>query len=364
MKKIFILLYLTLFYFISFAQKSDSLSLLFIGDVMGHMTQVQSAYDSVTKKYDYQGVFQEVNPIIKKADFAIANLEVTLGGEPYAGYPAFSSPDALAVACKDNGMDVLVTSNNHACDRSKKGILRTIHVLDSLNIKHTGTFKDSMDRVTNNLLILNKNNIKVGILNYTYGTNGLTAPYPTIVNYIDTALITKDIETSKLKQLDKLIVFLHWGLEYQSQPVTDQTKIAAFLFNKGIDIIIGSHPHVLEKMEYHAKTDSTKEQFIVYSLGNFVSDQRTRKRDGGAMVELVLAKVNNQTSIKNKGYYLTWVYKPRIANKTLFKIVPCVKYETNHSFMDENSFNTMKLFTEDSRNLFQLENVNVEEIKY
>ena len=98
---------------------TDSVTLLFI-ERMGHDSQIESAFDKI-KKHDYNPVFKNVESIIKKADFAIANLEVTLAGKPYKGYPQFSSPDELAIACKESGIDVLVTANNHSCDRRKKG---------------------------------------------------------------------------------------------------------------------------------------------------------------------------------------------------------------------------------------------------
>ena len=121
-------------------ESTDSLTLTFIGDIMGHTSQIKSAFNSDSNTYDYRDVFSKMPSVIKSSDFAIANLEVTLAGKPYTGYPSFSSPDELAVACKESGIDVLVTANNHSCDKGKKGILRTIKVLDSLKIKHTGTF--------------------------------------------------------------------------------------------------------------------------------------------------------------------------------------------------------------------------------
>ena len=170
---IFKILILNLFYFLfSVSVLSQEISFLFMGDIMGHRPQIRSAWQEETKKYDYEEVFSPLEDIIWSSDFAIANLEVTLAGGPYTGYPQFSSPDELAVACKNSGMDVLVTANNHSCDRKNKGIIRTVNVLDSLNILHTGTFKDLGERESKNLLILSKDGIKVGVLNYTYGTNG------------------------------------------------------------------------------------------------------------------------------------------------------------------------------------------------
>ena len=344
--------------------QKDSLTFIFIGDIMGREAQIKSAFDTKNGKYNYERVFKKVTDIIKNADFAIANLEVTLSGKPYTGYPQFSSPDALAVACKNNGIDVLVTANNHSCDKGKKGILRTIKVLDSLEIYHTGTFSDSLDRENNNLLILDKNNIKVGLLNYTYGTNGLPTPKPAFVNRIDTLAMLIDIQKSKASFLDKLIVITHWGNQYQSHPSKSQIKLAEFLFKNGVDIIIGSHPHVLQKMEYLPKNKETNERLIAYSLGNFVSNQRDRKRDGGAMLELTLSKNNSEVSISNYGYYLTWVNKPTINGKTTFEIVPCSMLESNNfDDADLNSKEKMKLFMSDSRALLNKENIKIKEIE-
>ena len=207
-----------LFFSTTFAQETASrMSLLFMGDVMGHIPQVEGAYNDDTKRYDYMPVFDKIKHKFAQVDFAIANLEVTLAGKPYKGYPQFSSPDALAAACRDSGIDVLVTANNHTCDRGKKGIIRTLNVLDSLKIAHTGTFRNKAEFDKKNLLVLSKNGISVGILNYTYGTNGLPVPEPTVVNRIDLNLMKQDIEKAKKAQLDKLIVVIHWGIEYQQK---------------------------------------------------------------------------------------------------------------------------------------------------
>jgi len=343
--------------------KTDTLSLLFIGDIMGHDSQINAAFNKELDGYDYNGVFEKIKPILQKPDFAIANLEVTLAGPPFKGYPQFSSPDELAVACQNNGIDVLVTANNHSCDRRKSGIIRTLDALDSLNILHTGTFRNAAEHESNNLLILNKNNIRVGLLNYTYGTNGIPTPAPTIVNRIDWKNIAKDIEASKSQNLDKLIVFLHWGKEYQSQPSTDQVDLANYLFSNGADIIIGSHPHVLQKMEYRKSLDNSKETFIAYSLGNFVSNQRVRKRDGGAMVELTLTKTNEVTNIEKSGYHLIWVHKPVVNGKSSFQIIAAQSYEQNQfEGMSPTQVDQLKLFIEDSRQLLNSENLEVNEL--
>lgn len=368
MKTIFGLL-LTLLVSVSYSQtKVDStnheLSLLFIGDIMGHGPQITSAYDKTTKTYNYNSVFQYVSPQIGNSDFCMANLEVTLAGKPYKGYPQFSSPDQLAVACKESGIDALVTSNNHSCDRGDKGVLRTIDVLDSIDILHTGTFKDSADRKKNNPLIIEQNCIRVAFLNYTYGTNGLENHYPAMVNRLDKELIKADIEAAQKLNVDKIIVVTHWGLEYKHQPAPKDVEMGKFIFEAGADIIVGSHPHVLQKMIWEKKTDEkTKEEAIVYSLGNYVSNQRARYKDGGAMFQITLQKVNGEVSIKNTGYYLTWVYTPLVNGVKKYHILPAAWYEDKPEFFDnKESYNKMKLFLSDSRALYGKYNVNVPEI--
>ncbi|MEX1002313.1 MAG: CapA family protein [Crocinitomicaceae bacterium] len=351
-----------------YSQKTDStqqeMSLLFLGDIMGHGPQIKAAYDDDQKKYSYDKTFLYVRDIISEADYAIGNLEVTLAGPPYSGYPQFSSPDELAVACKEAGLDILVTSNNHSCDRGGKGIVRTIKVLDSLGIMHTGTFCDMEDREKHHPLFIENDCMSIAILNYTYGTNGLPYPEPTIVNLLNEELMKKDLEIAKSRNVDKIIVVTHWGSEYKLQPVQYQIDHGRFLFENGADIVIGSHPHVLEKMVWEKQKDSVrqKERLIVYSLGNFVSNQRKRYTDGGAMFKLTLQKEGEETFIKNCGYFLTWVYTPEEEGKRQYYVLPAAKYENKPDFFDTvESFNKMKSFLEDSRALFNAENVAVPE---
>ncbi len=334
------------------------ISLVFMGDIMGHDAQLQSAYNSLTDTYDYKEVFAKVSPLIRQADFAIANLEVTLAGKPYSGYPQFSSPPQLAEACRESGIDVLLNANNHACDRRKDGIIHTIMTLDSLHIKHIGSYLDSADRASRNLLVLSKNGIRVGLLNYTYGTNGIPVTPPTIVNRIDTAQMAKDLRASRHDSLDKRIVILHWGKEYHPLPDSSQKALAGFLFSHGADIIIGSHPHVIQPMKYIPATDSSREHLIVYSLGNFVSNQRTQPRDGGAMFTLQLRKKDGKCFISQKGYSLTWVHKYKQNGKYHFEILPAAAHENNPD-LEPAARQKLKAFLKNSRNLLHTYNAGI-----
>ncbi len=344
------------------AQKNE-ISLLFIGDVMQHKDQITSAYNPKSGKYEYQ-TFKHVKDLISGVDIAIANLEFTMAGPPYSGYPQFCAPDEIAVALKDAGVDVLVTANNHSCDKRQKGIIRTIDVLDSLAIKHTGTFKSINHKKETFPLILQKNGFRIALLNYTYGTNGIPIPKGTVVNLIDRETIKNDLLLAKSYHVDNIIIFMHWGLEYQRNPSKTQSDLADYCLKNGADFVIGSHPHVLQKMENSYSKTSNKDELVVYSLGNFVSHQRSRHRDGGAMFELRLSKKYDRTWIESAGYYLTWVYNPQFESGEEFYVLPASQFEHDQSFLDDFSYRKMLTFIKDSRDLFKRQNVNVHEIKY
>lgn len=341
---------------------SNTLSLLFMGDIMGHDTQINSARQA-DGTYNYTEVFEYLKPVISDVDVAIANLEVTLAGPPFKGYPQFSSPDELAIAAQKAGIDIFATANNHSVDRGKQGILRTLDVLDSLKFTHTGTFRNIAEKDSTSPIFIEQNGIKIALINYTYGTNGIPVPSPTIVNLNNQTALATDIKKAKAKNPDKVILFIHWGSEYQHEPNSKQTQLAEFCFKQGADIIIGSHPHVVQKSEWNIDTATNTERFITYSLGNFVSNQRKRYTDGGKMVQIVLEKNNNgDVYIKESGHYLTWVYTPFINGKKHFHILPCAEFELKPEFfVDSTHFNKMKLFISDSRNLLNTKNKQVRE---
>lgn len=346
------------------AQDTTRLSLLFAGDVMGHDSQIASAYNKATQQYDYAPCFQFVKPYVSAADLAIGNLELTLAGPPYKGYPQFSSPDVLATTLKDIGFDVLVTANNHSVDRRRSGIERTIKILDSLEIQHTGTFVDSLDRLNNYPLMLEKNGISLALLNYTYGTNGIPVPKPVIVNLIDTATIRKDLAAAQARNPDIVIVFMHWGGEYQNRQNATQKKLADFCFKHGADLVIGSHPHVVQPMEWHKE----KNQLVVYSLGNYVSGQRKRYTNGGASAWVELQKIRYRpdsmvTTIDSAGYYLHWVYRTVDAHRDYYMCpVPTFERDTTNFIKDRTSLHQMDTFVTDARSLFKKYNQEVYEI--
>jgi poly-gamma-glutamate synthesis protein (capsule biosynthesis protein) len=345
-------------------QPANKVSILFMGDIMGHDEQIWSAENRETHTYDYDTVFTYVRPIISEAGVAIANFEVTLAGPPYKGYPQFSSPASLAVACRNAGIDCMVTANNHAADRGKTGIAGTINRLDSLGIPHTGTFLSQESKEALQPLMIRKDGLSIALLNYTYGTNGNTVPEPVIVNLLDKDRVAADIEKAKSMKPDLIILFLHWGNEYDTVPSANQTEMAGFFFSKGVDLIIGSHPHVLQKMVWY-RDGNEMTKAVIYSLGNFISNQRKPKTDGGSMVKIDLEKEGTSWKISNAGFYLTWVYTPIVKYRKQFYILPCSEFEKRPEFFDNPAdFLQMKQFIDDSRRLLNNQNLNIKEYIY
>lgn len=340
----------------------NKVSLMFIGDIMGHDEQIWSAENRETHTFNYDDVFKYIKPVISEADIAIANFEVTLAGPPYMGYPQFSSPADLAAACRNAGMDYLLTANNHSADRGKNGIISTINKLDSMRIPHTGTFLNSASRDSLSPLMIYRNGISIALLNYTYGTNGIKVPEPVIVSMLDKDRITGDVKKAKTKNADIVILFLHWGTEYDTIPGKSQTDLAEYLFSIGADLVIGSHPHVIQKMVWVKDQAKGKDRVVIYSLGNFISNQRKPKTDGGSIVRIELIKAGGTTKISNAGYYLTWVYTPIEKYRKKFFILPCSEFENRPDFFDKpENFLLMKKFTGDSRKLLNKQNINIKE---
>jgi poly-gamma-glutamate capsule biosynthesis protein CapA/YwtB (metallophosphatase superfamily) len=365
-RKIIFLVFLIFIFFRISGQSaqitSDTLSLLFIGDIMGHDSQIRSAEDTLTGTYDYADVFRYINDEISGAGISIANLEVTLAGPPFKGYPQFSSPVEFAIACRDAGIDCLVTANNHSADRGKKGIINTINKLDSIGMRHTGTFQDKTARDTLYPLIIKKESTTIALLNYTYGINGKKSEEPVIVNMLDKDLIGSDILKAKSKNPDLIIIFLHWGTEYDTIPSQSQTDLADYLFSRGADLIVGSHPHVIQKMVMAKRNTIKRNRVLIYSLGNFVSNQRKPKTDGGAIVQINVLKTSDSIEIITTGYYLTWVYTPEENNRKKYYILPCSKYENRQEFFSNpGDYTQLKSFINDSRALLNNQNISVDE---
>lgn len=304
-----------------FSQKADTLSLLFVGDLMQHSAQIEAAH---TEKgsYNYQNCFKLIEPELKKNDLNIANLEVSLGGRPYTGYPCFSAPDEFLYAIYKAGFNVLTTANNHCLDRGKRGMERTLDLLDSLHIAHAGTYRSQKEHDTMHPLLIEKRGFRIALLNYTYGTNGIKVNQPNIVNYIDRQQIRKDILKARLMKTDAIIACIHWGIEYQLLPRKEEEDLSQWMLRLGVDHIIGSHPHVIQPIQLIPDSLKPCQHVVAYSLGNFISNMSAPQTDGGLAVKLVLRKVEEKTRLQSCQYAFVWTSRARLNKNRQFQVYP------------------------------------------
>jgi poly-gamma-glutamate capsule biosynthesis protein CapA/YwtB (metallophosphatase superfamily) len=325
-----------------------------VGDILMWETQIKSAKQA-EDVYSFDNMFEEVAPLLKEADLTIGNLETTFSGreeryqltKPKFGYPMFNCPDELAETLKKSGFDVLTTANNHCLDRRKDGLKRTLDILDKGGFHHTGTFRSYEDSIGN--LVIDVNGIKVGILSFTYGTNFNPIPREErwAVNLITTEMYSNIYKMKKLADLT--IICLHFGYEFSRKSSETQRRLALKCFKHGADIVLGSHPHVIQPMERRRVTDIDgveKDRFVIYSLGNFISDLMAYNiyTITGMILNLNVTKASNgETSITDIEYVPTWVYRNRVVNSSVFKILPISSYiNRNNSGISPRVLATMK----------------------
>ena len=318
------------------------------GDVMVHSTQLTGA-KTASGEYDFSAFFKEASPYFKAADLAAANLEVTFGGTEsgsYSGYPVFNTPDSLADAIKDSGLNFLVTANNHAYDTGLYGLKRTAQVLKQRGMEFIGTRETTDDL---NFAVKEINGIKIGIANFTYETSGQVASR----KYLYGAIIAQEandlinsfsfdridefytasanmISEMKSSGAEYIVFYMHWGNEYKLSPDTWQKTIAQKLSNLGVNMIIGSHPHVIEPVELIRSEDGESTTVCIYSVGNCVSNQRqeimdscpTGHTEDGVLFSFTLKKDKDGVSLNSLDLVPTWVNKYKGGNGYLYTVYP------------------------------------------
>jgi len=294
------------------------LSLLIAGDLMQHMPQIKAAQQS-DGSYNYDECFAGIKDEVESADVAIANFETTLAGAPYSGFPKFSAPDDFLSGVVSAGFDIMLTANNHCVDTHRKGLERTLAMMDSMGVYHLGTYRNISEREKNYPFPIEKDGLRIVLLNFTYGTNGLPVPEPCYVNLMDTTEIAADLEKAKGMNPDVIIALPHWGIEYQTLPSKAQKDMAKWLLEHDVDHIIGGHPHVAQPIELL----NNKQNLIAWSMGNVVSNQSKPNTYGGYMVRLEFTKHDTLTVLSDHHYTLYWVSRPPDnGNRHGYRILP------------------------------------------
>ena len=334
-----------------------TISISAVGDLMCH--SVQFDYAKIKNdSFDFRPVYKYVKPYLDSSDIIMANLETVTAGKryKYSGYPLFNSPPEFITALKYAGFNLITTANNHALDKGVAGVDSTIEQLVKNGINYEGTFLSRRDR--DSIRIFNLKGIKLAVLAYTYGVNNNIVKNKNsyIINQIDTVLIKKDIDSARARGVDLVLVYFHFGDQYKRKPSAFQKEIVAKTISYGADLILGGHPHVIEPAEYF-KTNAAKLDtgYVIYSLGNFISNQKWRYSDAGVILTIKITKDINKDSlyISSVKYIPTWVFRGMTEEGEKYYVIPynTTKSDTLYKFLTPKDKVKMKQAFEDTRRI-------------
>ncbi|MDA3859602.1 MAG: CapA family protein, partial [Melioribacteraceae bacterium] len=349
-------------------QKGDSLSTLefsFVGDIMCHSTQFKFAQVD-DDSFDFKPVYREIKPYFDNSDVVVANLETVIEVEEvkFSGYPVFNTPKHFLGGLKFAGFNFLSTANNHSFDIRERGVYSTLKHIENYGMHSVGSYKSQSSR--DSVKIHEQNGIKFAILSYTFGVNLYKIPDEKsyLVNRINEDLIENDIQNHRKDGADLIILFFHFGTEYATEPSNYQNNIVQKSIEFGADLIIGAHPHSLQPIKYFKSVNGNIDSgFVAYSLGNFVSNQRWRYSDGGAVLNFTVTKnnLNGNISLAEVRYLPIWVYKGYTENGLEYVVLPSATEfdETTPSFlasedldlMEECYYDTKAILTSSTKNI-------------
>ncbi|WP_223275525.1 CapA family protein [Paenibacillus elgii] len=294
-----------------------------VGDLLMKKKMIASA----AREGGFAPIFAKVKPPLRKSDLTIGNLETTFSGNNFRGEPGkllFSSPDKFAATLRNLGFDVLSTANNHCMDGKRAGLRRTLNVLDRYGLRHTGTYRSAQE--ARRKLIVNVKGIKIGILAYTKGTNGIPVPEPWSVNRLNPKKIIADVRSLK-GRTDFIIACLHFGKEFRTYPDRNQIRLMRLLFKNGVNVVLGAHPHVLHPIRMFKMKDIdelTRNRVAASSLGNFVSTELPQHtaRLRGTILRLTLTKnAKGVTDVLKMSSVPTRILQ-NIGKKNVYRVVP------------------------------------------
>ncbi|MCX7821040.1 MAG: CapA family protein [Brevinematales bacterium] len=292
-KYIILLIFTTICY-----AKESQIELVVAGDIFPSPSLISSGISKEGR--NYLPYYEFVTNIIAKADLAISWFggPVAGSGEKFSGSPVYNNPPEFITAAIAAGFD-LFFHTNHLLDRGLKGLIRTIEFFKTNGSVYLGTYLSEEE--SKKIYYFEKNGIKIAILSYLYGANAKVKTEKWMINYIDPLKISNDIAKAKTEKADFVIVGLHWGNEYERFPSKEQKSLAKYIISSGADMILGSHPHVIQPAEL------IDGKFVIYSFGNFLSSQRKRYTDAGLIAKFIIEKKDGKTFLKKASYIPTWV---------------------------------------------------------
>ena len=307
-------------------KKSTTINMAFTGDIICGNSIYKDAYNAESNTYNFSYIFDNIKFNIQTADIAIGSLETDFSSSNnYNKAINSNSPESLAYSFKKIGFDVLSTATNHSLDKGYSGLEKTIDILDTADISHTGTFKSKESQ--NTILLKNVKGLKIAFLSFSYGTNGISIPSDNnyCINILSEHQIEKQLALAKTEDPDLICVNVHWGTRYQTKQNAEQEKWADLLFQKGADIIIGNHPHILqsvEKKEISMPDGSTKQGLIAYSIGNFIADSTTNNTKSSIILNLRITKdQNNKINFDKVTYIPIFIFKDAYKTSQKYSIL-------------------------------------------
>lgn len=271
------------------AAQRDTLRISFIGDVMMHGRQLQyartpGADTTDAASYDFSPYFKYIRPILDSCDISVANMEFPVGVKPYSGYPVFSAPKSIVQETKESGVDLFLLANNHICDKGRRGLDSTYAIYSAADVKFTGLWRDTLDEQLNNPAIIDAGGFRVAFINFTYGLNGFTPAPPYVVGQMDSLCIKRAIERGRNRGADYIVALPHWGVEYKFEANAEQKRWRDDLYRWGVDMIVGTHPHVPQAVEYSCG------RITAFSLGNYISNMSIHGGQVGLLLVATLVR--------------------------------------------------------------------------
>lgn len=272
----------------------DTVSISFLGDIMMHKDQIDNALQG-DGTYSFPTYFREILHLTRDSDLAVANMEFTLAGPPYSGYPCFSAPYEYADEARRSGIDVFLTANNHILDKGRTGMVRTLRHYDGMasqGIFYTGCAEDGESDLLHNPLFLSVKGVRIALVNFTYGTNVPLQGGEAVVHVTDTLWLSQAIGRARDARVDFVFALPHWGTEYSLRSGRSQERLASWLVSKGCDAVIGTHPHVPQNIDsLFAELPGGRRKVVpvVYSLGNLVSNMSAPNTRVGLVATLRIA---------------------------------------------------------------------------
>lgn len=269
-------------------------SFVAVGDNLMHQLLLDNAKQG--SDYDFSPYYTNIQSYIQKADLSFVNQETILGGGTPSGYPNFNTPDVMAKNLSDAGFDIVNGATNHSLDKGGNALLHSIKVFDNYkNMNYIGLYESQEKR--DDIVVVEKNGMKIALLSYNQLTNGHKMPNSYCMNLFDEEVIKKDVENAK-EIADFVLVSCHWGNEYDTQPDAFQKKYAKLFAELGVDVVVGTHSHTLQPVEWIEGKEGHK-TLVAYSLGNFVSGMMEEETQLEGMLSFDFIKKDNQCSIEN-----------------------------------------------------------------